>query len=436
MNLSIDKLKNLKVAVLGFGVEGQALSKFLEIEKIGHDIIDEAKKSDGIKNIDFADLEDVYDIYFKSPGIVSEKLKNIPMDKISNFTDLFLNLFPGKTIGITGTKGKSTTATLIDAILKDNKKKSYLIGNIGNYDVRKISSYEKNDYAIMELSSFQLEDTKKSPHIAIVLPVIEDHLDHHKDIGEYIAAKSNICKFQKNSDWALVAKDEGSEKVCAESPGRKFAFGKGSTGCRLADEIGECDFENKHVKFVGAKQFSVENLIPEIDMEAALAFMFVEKLHFDPSMFFEKPNYRIELVGESNGAKFYNDSASTNPVSAIIALDLIKGKKIIILGGKSKNLDFSQLFDRMRADDVEEVLLFGELKEELAGLSVRSGIADDTKVFEDLGEVFEHLNSKDLSNKSVIFSPAAASFDQFENAKQRGEKFNELFNKLSNATKI
>lgn len=435
MKLTLDNLRNAKVAILGFGVEGKALSRFLNIEKVHHQIFDEVIDENGVTKIDFASLDDEYDIYFKSPGIKDSKLPKIKKEKISNFTDLFLNIFPGKTIGITGTKGKSTTATLIDAMLKDNLKTSYLIGNIGNYDVDDISKYSKDDYAVMELSSFQLANIKASPKVAIILPIIEDHLDFHKDLREYLDAKSNICRYQKESDWVLVANDEASLKVAESANSKKLIFGKDST-CGFKEDVAECSWGKKNIKFADASQFSQDNLIPNINMEAALAFAFVEGLKFNASMIFEKPSFRIELVGEARGAKFYNDSASTNPVSTLTATNLVKGRKILILGGKSKNLDFSNLFKRLSRDDIDLVIVFGSLGAELEELASQSGIADKTKRFEDLEKVFQHLALADLTNKNVIFSPAAASFDQFKNAKERGRIFNELFNELEDASKV
>lgn len=434
MNLSLAELRKQKVAVLGFGVEGRAIASFLNLENIEFDVLDESGK-DGTKLMDFSKMEDDYDVYFKSPGIIKDRINNIPEQKVTNLTDLFLSVFPGRTIGVTGTKGKSTTSTLIDAILKSNNRNSYLVGNIGNYTLDKISDYSINDYAVMELSSFQLENVTHSPDVAIILPIIEDHLDHHKDLQEYFLAKANICKYQSNKDWVLVASDKGSSLVSEECKAKKIIFGA-KEGCSVNDDDGVCQVGGKKVIYEGAGQFAQENLIPEIDMEAALSFMFVEHMKFKPSLNFVKPDFRIELVGEYNGAKFYNDSASTNPISATKALELVKGKKILLMGGKSKNLNFDSLFERLKDKDIELVILFGALQGELLELAKKMQIDEKVKPMKDIHEIFEYLRKEDLSNKSVIFSPAAASFDQFENAKQRGKIFNELFNGLDNASKI
>ncbi|PIT97261.1 UDP-N-acetylmuramoyl-L-alanine--D-glutamate ligase [Candidatus Berkelbacteria bacterium CG10_big_fil_rev_8_21_14_0_10_41_12] len=440
MNDKISLIRDKKIAILGYGIEGKSLSQFFDSKNIKYSIYDETEKGNSIVTGEFKKtLEDKYNIYYKSPGIKYERISQINRSKISNLTDLFLNIFPGKIIGITGTKGKSTTAKLIDCILKINNKKSFLVGNIGEFGLDKINDASASDYAVCEMSSFQLQFVKKSPDIAVILPVFEDHLDYHADIQEYISSKNNICKFQNKSQEIVLADNEGSQRATEGCLGRKVYFGENldKPGCYLKGKDAVCELAGENRIFGQALSLSKAYKIPLIDILAAVCVAFVEDLEFDfkkISENFDKLPFRMQFLGKVHGANFYNDSSSTNPISTIEGIKLIDGDKYLIIGGLNKNLKFDNLLKNLENDSIKKIYLYGQMKDYIMDLSKEyKKVTDKIIVYETLEEVFDGVKKNLYKGLNIIFSPAAASFDQFKNAKERGAIFNQLFDKLANA---
>lgn len=425
-----------KIAILGFGEEGKALFKFLrtspEFKNNEIWILDknrEIKIPRGAKSkLGESYLKNLsqFDLIFRSPGIspaIPELKAAQAKAVISSGTRIFFEKSPCKIIGITGSKGKSTTATLLYNILKEDKRDAYLAGNIGNSPVRLLTGLTKESIIVLELSSFQLQDLTLSPHLAIVLDVFPEHLDYHENLKEYVNAKTNISKWQKNTDSILYFKNNKySKKIAAESKGRKLAVIPNS---RELENI----IENSNISGTQNIKNAVMavNAAREIGCSTSAIANALKK--------FKGLEHRLKLVRTTKinqppiSISFYNDSASTNPNTAVAALSAIKEPKILIAGGKDKKLDYKILGQALKVTKTLQVVLYGENRYKIAKCIRKTTVPVILK--QDLEKAssaaYEIARSIDAYSKiAVVFSPASASFDMFKNFKERGKKFKKI----------
>lgn len=418
----MDNFQGKKIAIAGYGVEAKSLiSYFLKFsrpeqidvfdEKL--DKLEENQDRDGV-NIFKSKIDEVdfnkYDFVFRSPGVKPRLIKTDP-SRISSLTNLFFTLAKGKIVAVTGTKGKSTTALLIDKILKINDKKSFVGGNIGIGMLDFVDQLSDDSFSVLELSSFQLQDLKNAPDYAIILPIFPDHLDYHSSEQEYISAKGKVFAF---SDDVKI--------ICAKSNKKYFDFSSHKN----------VYFYDESTLPATAKVFSTADQIPLIDIAAALKFAEVENLKAPIESIiadFKKLPFRVEKIGQIGEVVFYNDSASTNPVSTQKAIELLEGNTAVIIGGASKGLRIEELCLKIvNEPKIKAVYLFGEEKKNFAEGLKKANYENELTICEDLVMVFEKLDIQNIKN--VLFSPAYASFDQYANYKKRGEHFNRLFDQL------
>ncbi len=318
----------MKIAILGFGQEGKAVLKFLKKTwpNIKPVILDKKRDPKYLSRLK------EFDLIYRSPGvpynlpqIQSAVKKGV---KFSSATDLFFQSASrrskGTIIGITGTKGKSTTSTLLYQVLKNAGRDAYLGGNLGKPAIELLPKLKKNSITVLELSSFQLQDIKYSPHIAVLLDVFPDHLDAHRDLKEYLAAKSNIVKSQKRSDLVFYfSGNRQSEKIALKSKGKKIAVAPDTN-------ITDLKIPGEHNRKNAAMVMAVAN---ELKAPQKKIIQVLKKFSGLP--------HRLQLVKTIKGVKFYNDSASTNPqTTAAAIISFPNHPKIIIMGGKDKNLDY------------------------------------------------------------------------------------------------
>jgi len=440
----------MKIAILGFGREGKSLLKFLKksnprttikildqkIDKPPHQTRMGAFGTQKNKSLLWCggknylkNLRD-FDIVYRSPGVpynlpeIQKAIKN--KIKFSSATKLFFEKAKGKIIGITGTKGKGTTATLLYKILKTCGKNIYLAGNIGKSALEILPRLKKNSLAILELSSFQLQDMKVSPHIAIILDIFPDHLDLHKNLKEYFEAKTNIAKWQKKTDKIFYFGDNKHSKwLASKSRGKKYPV--------LAENFKL--FGQKDLKIAGEHNFKNAIMATSIALSLGCPKNKILKVVKN----FRGNEHRLELartirINQQNQhrsafIKFYNDSASTNPQTAAAAIRAFKQPKILISGGKDKGLNYSPLANALKGSNTKLVILFGENKKKIAKAIKNSGIP--IKSVKDLKSSVNlaYKEAKEI-NSVVIFSPGAASFDMFKDYADRGKKFKELVKRL------
>ena len=303
--MKINDLLGKNIAIFGFGVEGRSLSDYLSrkgIKKVT--IYDENNSGTDSSEIRFIsgkfedqNLGDV-DVAFHSPGIRTDRLREIlpKAAKITTLTNLFFANHLGKIIAITGTKGKSTTSTLVGAILTKAGFETFVGGNIGKSLLDFIDQTTDDSYSVIELSSFQLQDIEYGPDIAVILPIFIDHLDYHKDEEEYHSAKSKIVEHMKDG-LVIYSPDDTTKKIISNYTGKKV-------------EIDTSIFPD-------LERMSINLKTPQVNLAAALTL--ARELDIKPDLRnlsenFIKPQFRIEPVGTAYGKIFYNDSASTNPI--------------------------------------------------------------------------------------------------------------------------
>ncbi len=443
----INNLKNKKIAILGLGIENYALVKFLLKNKINCEITvcdkREFDKLAGIKNFTslqkvknikwrtgkkFNENPDKFDILFRSPGWpifcpgIQKALKAGAV--LSSPMKLFFNLCPtGNIIGVTGTKGKGTTASLIYHILKKAGKKAWLGGNIGVAPFEFIDKIKKNDWVVLELSSFQLEDMAASPRIAVITNFHKEHLapadpnnpNFHKTLRDYYNAKLNIIRWQKKEDYAIInnklqitnyKKIQNSKFKIQKLKSKVIYFTKSDLPSKL---IGEHNRENIAAAVEVAKIVGINN---EIIKKAAVSFNGLE--------------HRLEFVKKINGVKYYNDSFATTPESAITALKSFAEPIVLLAGGAEKKSDFKQLAKEIKKRVQFMVLLDGKTAPRLKKELTKANFPRN-KMFlaKNIKQAVREAGKNAAKGGIVLLSPACASFGMFRNYKERGKLFKE-----------
>ena len=353
-----------------------------------------------------------YDLIIKSPGVKLPNLDNSILSKITSQTDLFLAAFYGQTIGVTGTKGKSTTSSLINHILNKCGKKSILIGNIGVPAFEMINNISSDTIVVYELSAHQLEYVHKSPHIAVLLNIFPEHLDYFDDEVDYENAKHNIYKFQNPNDKLII----GSQIM--------------NNITNINAELFCIDISNIDSELVYPLLGNHNKLNSEIAI-SAVANMGVNRTDAVLALkSFEGLPHRLEVIGKYGGITFINDSISTIPESTIAAMESMNGDvDILILGGYDRGLDYAKLCEFLENSEVRVLILTGD-----AGHRMKKAMPEKllSKLYfaQDMGQVFDVIIEHGIDDDVCLLSPAAASYDQFKNFEHRGDGFRELAGKF------
>ena len=439
--MKLQDLKNKKIVVLGMGINHEKLASHLRKHQIQFDTIEQWKNPDEL----VTKLEK-YQVVFRTPGLpfLSEAVQRVIRrgGRVTSQTQLFFGLCPAPIIGVTGTKGKGTTATLLSKILEmGSGRKIWLAGNIGLDPFDFLEKLRPEDLVVLELSSFQLQDMSRSPHVAVVLKITPEHLDHHRDFREYVLAKENIVKHQKNTDFAVVNYDSEVTREFA-----KFSLGKifwNSTeepvkpGCFirsekiiLADEKREIEvMQTGEVRLLG--RFNLENVTAAIAAAAAVGVS-------DPVVIrevvsgFEGLPHRLEFVRSVGNAKFYNDSFATTPETTMAALSAFSEPTVLIVGGSEKNADYTQLGSTIAGSKVAALLPIGKTGPRIAESARRAGYRGKIldRAFGNMEEIVVVANEVARPGDVVLLSPASASLDMFSNYKHRGELFKKFVSRL------
>ncbi len=451
-------IRSMKIAIIGYGVEGKSLAQYFQ--KHGHEITicdasENAKAALQKNKISvklgphyLEDLKD-FDLIFRSPGVPYLRKEFDPVrSKLTSATKYFFEKCPCPIIGVTGTKGKGTTATLLFEMLrraheKSQKTKVFLGGNIGKTPVEFLDEMGRNDLVVLELSSFQLQDLNVSPHTAVVLGITPDHLDHHQSMDEYIEAKRNIVRFQGAGDIAVVDVDNSISAGFAQStkgivygasiekPPEKGGFLKVGSFLLKEDKTGIMVGKLTETKLHGVH--NAKNILAAATAAHALKVpveIIATTIHEFPGL-----PHRLEFVKEINGAAYYNDSASTNPQTAIAALQSFSRPTILILGGSDKNVDFAPLGHEIaNRANVKSVILMGQTKpkiEHAIEQAAKKSLQRHKQPLELISadsyqEAFMVAKTLAQPGDIVLLSPACASFDMFTNYQERGDIFRDF----------
>ena len=420
------RLRGKRILILGFGREGRSSLAFIQ-KYLPHATVGVADKNeDAFNDIpikstnpiatysgdDYWKAANYYDIVLKTPGI-SLKDKDIDLAKITSQTDLFLEEFHRQIIGVTGTKGKSTTSTLIWHLLKESGRDAFLAGNIGIPVFDIIEKIHNDSIIVFELSAHQLQFIRRSPHIGILLNVFEEHLDHFGTFEAYRDAKFNIIRKMDEKDWAVTT-DEF---------------------CYRASQLMLHSLNYQYYDFdVNWDELPLKGKHNMLNVKAALCAVQAYGISVDeiiPHLYTFKPlEHRQELVGTFHGVTFYNDSISTIPQAAIAAIQTIKNVKFLLLGGFDRDIDYTPLINYLHDNPVEHILYTGKAGIRMFQMLQDAGYQGDMCFFKDMDEAFEIIRKKAKEGDVVLLSPAAASYDQYKNFEHRGSKFKELSNKF------
>ncbi len=447
----INDLKNKKIAILGLGVEGISVIEYLykkgisvivldikTKEEFDAEILDKAKefKADLILGRNYLENLSRFDIVFRTPGIRLDIVESAIKQKetvITSLTKLFFELCPCPIIGVTGTKGKGTTASLIYEMLKEAGRDVYLGGNIGTPPLDFLDKLDKDSIVVLELSSFQLQDLGKSPHIAVMLMTTSEHLDHHKDTLEYVDAKRNILRFQNSSDFAIVNRDyPASNESDIYSDGKVFYVSReraGQSGSFIRDEVMWMQTDGNEKKIIDIKDILLPGKHNLENAAAASLAAHLEGVGREQIVrvlkSFKGLEHRLELIREVEGVKYYDDSFSTTPETAIAAIEAFSEPEILILGGSSKNSDFTELGKVIsNAKNIKAIIGIGDewhrMKAEFPISNFQFPIIEDAR---DMKTIVLAASKIAAPGDVVLLSPACASFGMFENYKDRGEQF-------------
>ena len=431
--MNLEDLRGKKVAVAGLGINNQKLADYLQQQKITFEIFDGWQSADALVG-----KLDEFEVIFRTPGLpyLSEAIQRAKTKGVIIYsqTKLFFDMCPAKIIGVTGTKGKGTTATLLSKILEAGGRKTWLAGNIGEDPFEFIDEVKPDDLVVLELSSFQLQDLHKSPHLAVVLKITADHLDHHRTVEEYIEAKKNIVAYQTSKDFAVINYDNEVSRSFASQIESAVYWNsinqKVSPGCFvensqivLAPDVPVMSVSE--VALIG--RFNLENVPSAIAAASALGVADLPAIRRAVSAFHGLP-HRLEFVAELDGVRYFDDSFSTVPDTAIAAIDAFSDPIVLIAGGSEKKSDYGPLGRKIAASKVKALLPIGATGQKIVQEARKSGfagvVAQDT--MPNMKTIVETAKSLAISGDVVLLSPAAASFGMFKNYKDRGDQFKKI----------
>ena len=451
--MRLDLIEKKKIIILGLAREGESTFFFLRKKfpkkKIG--LADQKDFSQLSKNFQKIIKKDKninlhlgknylkhlknYEVIIKSPGIPQKEIAPFITKKqiIASQTDIFLEKHNKKTIGVTGSKGKSTTAKLIYHILKKANKKVKLIGNIGKPALDFFES--KSDYFVYELSSHQLSDLKISPHIAIFLNIFREHLDYYKNFQEYFSAKKNIARWQKAEDFFVVNIDIPLLKDFSSNVKSKIVpISLKSQRKGVCFKNGVFFFNSQKVIHLKEIPLSLRPYLYNI--MAAIAVAKILKINNDKIkqglQTFVPLKHRLEFVGEFKKIKFYNDSLATIPEASILALEALKKVDTLILGGYDRGQDFEILLSLLPKYKVRNLILFPDTDKRILK-SLKNKKLQKIKVFlvQNMKKAVEEAFNNTKREGICLLSPAAASFNLFKDYKHRGNLFKKYIKEIA-----
>jgi len=432
----------MKIAVVGYGVEGAASYAYFTHQ--GHEVTicdqatDLAVPSGAQTQLGehYLDNLDRFDFIIRTagmhPSVILDKNPGVA-GKITTQLNHFMQVCPTKNvIGVTGTKGKGTTSTLITKMLEAGRKQVFLGGNIGVSLFSFLDKLTPDSWVVLELSSFQLIDFSFSPHIAVCLMVVPEHLNWHTDMAEYISAKSQLFKFQTAEDIAIYfAESDTSKQIASAGSSQKVPYFASPGAFVQASNIvieNQVVCATSELKLLGEHNWQ--------NACAAVTAAWYAGLHDIAALksvlsSFSGLEHRLELVRELNGVRYYNDSFGTTPETAIVAIQAFQNPKVVILGGSDKGASYDQLAHVVAGSNIRKVLLIGEQADRIRTALEAAGFSN----FDPGGGTMEMIVAKAREvaqdGDVVLLSTGCASFDMFENYKDRGNKFKVAVNSLS-----
>lgn len=436
----------MKIAIIGFAGQGTSSFEYWNTPDNTITICDMSTDiaiPEGIQSQlgpDYLANLDQFDLIIRTPklhprDIAAANPETLDiLEKVTSNTNEFFKVCPTKNIiGVTGTKGKGTTSTLITKMLEAAGKRVHLGGNIGIPPLELLKNdIQPDDWVVLELANFQLIDLKYSPKIAVCLMVEPEHLDWHEDMEEYIAAKQQLFIHQNSDDIAIYyGQNENSESIADASEGMQIPY-FAAPGAEVVNDrlvigghvicpVSDFSLRGKH---------NWQNICAATTATAQITEDF-DAIKTAIQAFLGLP-YRIELRKTIAGVNYYNDSFATAPGATVAALDAITEPKVMILGGYDRGLDLSELVKAVveRSSQIRKLVIIGQSGERLISALKASGYDNFVQTKGTMLDIVASAAAEAQPGDAVVLSPAFASFDMFKNFEDRGNKFNEAVESL------
>lgn len=448
--MKITDLNGKKVCILGFGREGQAMFKAIErhardtfvtvadqnLEPIEKLISANSSTNPTLLRMGFDTQSGTtvwlrelgrFDVIIKSPGIPPNKELETHHSKLTNSTQIFLDTIAEKgtlVIGVTGSKGKSTTSSLIAAILKQAKKDVLLLGNIGDPAIAHLDAIHKNTIVVLEMSSYQLMNLSVSPHIAVITSFFPEHLDYHGSVEAYLEAKKHITQYQSGKDAVFFNEQSaGAIEIAKEGHGRKIPFSANDSPVKIEE-----------TKLLGAHNLSnitaAAKVAQELGVKDATIIEAIKEFHGLP--------HRLEFVGNYHGIDWVDDAISTTPESTIAALDALGDRvQTIILGGQDRGYDFTKLGERIALSSITDVILFPgsgpKIKQAIQAANAHVEFHEAASMQEAISAAQPKTSPSERTSVRagnqkpatpiVLLSTASPSYGMFKNFEEKGNLF-------------
>jgi len=433
----------MKIAIAGYGIEGQANYAYWSkdpshemtiVDEAEHPKFDVPEGATTILGADAFSKLQGFDLVIRTAGLARRKITTD--GKIWTATNEFFAHCPAPIIGVTGTKGKGTTTSLIASICEAAGKKVWLVGNIGTAALDILDQIQPDDVVAFELSSFQLWDLERSPQVAVVLLIEPDHLNVHDDMEDYVRAKGAIRRYQTDGDVCVYhptnsysydiahGSDQGNiMRYAIPDDGGVYvkdnAFWSGEQYICSVDAlqlIGEHNRENACAAITAALSYGIEVSAIEAGLRQ-----------------FQGLPHRTEFVRSLGGVDYYNDSFSSAPAATVAAIRSFTQPEILILGGIDKGGDFSELAVAINErDNIKELILIGEIRHKLRDELASKGVTAHMTIFDGrtMPEIVDHARGSATEGDVIVLSPACASFDMFKDFYDRGDQFRAYVNSL------
>lgn len=421
-----------RVGIVGYGVEGRVSAQYWRRQGAhvtifdGNDQLEVPTGMSAVVGDNYLDNFDGFDVLVHSPGIRPDRLVTSTHQHqiVTSATAEFFRHCPAPIIGVTGTKGKGTTSTLVTKLLEAAGYKVWLGGNIGQPALEFIDDITAQDKVVLELSSFQLMDLPQSPQTAVCLMMVPEHLDWHTDIEEYIAAKGNITRYQTAQDMVIYhGSNDWSRQVAELSIGHKTTYMKQPGAYTENGEVmmaGQRICGTKDVGLVGAHM--LENIC------AAVTTVW-DMVHHDARLIakvikdFKGLPMRLEPMERVDGVVYVNDSYSTNQYATMAALTSFEQAPIVILGGFDRGIDLTPMITAVAEYAPRGVVAIGQTATIIRDGLHQRGYDAVVNGGSTMTEIVAAAAKMAQSGDVVILSPGCASFDMFKNFKDRGEQF-------------
>lgn len=434
------------ILIAGLGREGQSILRYVKknypylyialADKDPHQLVNYPSYKT-FSGAEYLQEAREFDTVARSPGILRQVKDLAEVRHITTATNIFFSECPGVVIGITGTKGKSTTSSLINHILESAHKDTRFVGNIGSPALDALDQSDEQTIFVTELSSYQLDDIRYSPHVAVILPIVPEHLDYHGSFEAYIEAKGHIAENQTQSDYVIFySSNSYTRGIAGKGRGRKLPYAKKDTlppSIWLdGDSIWVTTNNNITQRLIKTKDIPLQGRANIENVMAASLAGIIINVNLDEIReaikSFKSLEHRLERIGTFSGITFYNDSLATIPEATAHALEAL-GEQVstLIAGGFDRGLDMSDLGRLISGSSVKSLILFPTTGEKIAQ-AVKEADPQSKIVLimiKSMEEAVKAAYNVTPKGKICLMSPAAASYNMFKDYADRGNKFKE-----------